>query len=140
MNNERVYLVVSLPKNTNVKLLEEVITATVRNRQSNEADRRRYYSEMFEFEEISSVERKNGSDETRREYLISSEYVTVEQIQLLEEMKGLLPIEMYFENHGETATSYEEREEYSGVGEIEDDALHRLYYEEPHNRRIKISA
>ena len=91
-------MVVKVPKDTNVELLAEMITATLQSRQTDECDKK-YYAEQIEFEKYLSTA-KRGGDNSRTEYLIDAEYVTVELVSFIEELKEILPIETYFENHG----------------------------------------
>lgn len=72
-------------------------------------------------------------------HFIDAEELTVEIMEVIGELADILPCEFYFENHG-----YKERAEETAydfdISYIEDDALRRLYYEEMHDQREKISA
>ena len=136
-------MVLSVPLGTNYELVGEILNAVMHVRLDNkgdEYDARNYYNLPLPLRGSYRDKRNSGACYGRTEYLVNADYISVEFMEVIEELKSVLPIETYFENRGDTATSYEARMEYFYDGDIEDDALWRLWDEEPHKPREKIGA
>lgn len=119
-------MIMVLPRNLEVKLVDEIITALANYRYETKD-----YEELLEPASAIYIGGKYQSYpktnyDKSRYYFVKSEYVTLEIIEVIEDIKKLLPIEIYFEAG--------ERGENEVRGEIYDNAIYSLYLEKPHER------
>ncbi len=131
-------MVMSLPLGTNEELVAEMISALMYSRHNGDRD---YDNYPLPLRGTYSDKRNSGSELNEVEWLLDADDVTIEWMESIDELKVILPIgETYFENHGDTATSYDARMEYFWEGDIADHALWRLWNEELHDMRTKLGA
>ena len=128
-------MIMALPLGTNADLIAEMITAMCHFRYDG-----RYGREYEETIEPSSFYPLIDGDapekffdyyprlnDGKSYYFIEAEYVTVELVDVIEDIKKLLPIEIYFEAG--------EPDGIDSRGEIYDHAIFSLYVEDFHDRK-----
>lgn len=128
-------MVMALPLGTNADLVAEMITAMCHFRYDGRYGRE--YEETIEpssFYPLIADEKPNKFtdyyprlNDGKSYYFIEAEYVTVELVDVIEDIKKLLPVEIYFEAG--------EAEEFDSRGEIYDNAINSLYFEDFHDRK-----
>lgn len=112
-------MIMALPNELNAELVVEMITALAHFRYDGKYGRE--YAEEIPVWSMGIY--RNG----KNYYEIEAEFVTVELIDVIEDIKKLLPVEIYFEA-GEPDDS-------DSRGEIYDNAVYSLYIEKFHDCR-----
>ena len=130
-------MIMALPLCTNAELICEMIMAMAHFRYDKCDYHRSEYSEEFYPSSVHNLIDDEEPDkffyyyprmnDGKSYYAIDAEYVTLEMIDVIEDIKKLLPVEIYFEAG--------ERDEYESLGEIYDSAIYNLYLEDFHDRR-----
>ena len=134
LNETPLKLVVEVQFGTDIEGILEIIFAVARRRAENTSTLTNDYEYaeppywQYDYKRIGNSA-----------YLIAADNFSVELMEIISELKKLLQIEVYFENHGNTGAAYLESDDYE-EGYIENDALRRLVYEEAHDRHEKLSA
>lgn len=118
-----VKMVMETPRGVDIEKILEVIVSVLRCRLRDRDEEDRIEVPFANYEVLRSA------------YTVEVEWADVELLKVIDELKEILPIEVYFENRGNT-DHFKGRED----GEIEDKAIWRLYNEEAHKRRAKVSA
>lgn len=128
-------MVMALPLGINADLVAEMITAMAHFRYDGTYGRD--YEETIEpssfYSLIDGEEPNKFSDyyprlnDGKNYYFIEAEYVTLEMIDVIEDVKKLLPLEIYFEAG--------EPDGFDSRGEVYDHAIFSLYFEDFHDRR-----
>ena len=119
-------MVMKVPSQVNIEMLGEIITAVTHFRYDNKHGYGQEYLEQLE------PSHKDYFENGYMFYSVPSEFVTLEMIDVIEDIKKLLPIETYFE--AEDTLIKSDRDD--NRGEIYDSAIYSLYLEKAHNRKI----
>lgn len=128
-------LVIEVQFGADIETILEIIFAVARRRAENTST----LTDDYEYAEPPCSWQYDYKRIGNSAYLIAADNFSVELMNIICELKKLLQIEVYFENHGDTGAAYLESDDYE-EGYIENDALRRLVYEEAHDRREKLSA